>query len=117
MEDRRRSEREIVAFPVIIQLDATDNEAWFAYAKDNSREGMLLWSARDLPINVPLIVHFPREWGKTFAIARVVRRDGCFFGCEYIHQPQKLSTAFEPPAFAYRTGLERRPAPSPYRAL
>jgi hypothetical protein len=106
MSEKRRSERKRIAYPVIVQFDNTDNEAWLAYAKDSSGEGILLWSARALPVNVPLIVRFPREWGKTFAIARVVRSDGCLYGCEFIHQPQKLATAFTPPALAYRARLE-----------
>lgn len=112
MDEKRRSERKKVAYPVIIQFDNADSEAWLAYAKDNSPEGILLWSARVLPVNVPLIVHFPREWGKTFAIARVVRSDGCLFGCEFIHQPQRLVTAFNrrlsPIGPAWRPGRRRR---------
>ncbi|MDR3563329.1 MAG: PilZ domain-containing protein [Negativicutes bacterium] len=105
----RQFSRAGVDFPVTVEIDAGSGNTWTARALNISVGGILLWSTRNVPMNVPLIVHFPFEWTRAFAVAKAVRHDGYFYGCEFIDLPQKVVEALDTAVSHYIHHAEAKP--------
>jgi len=107
--DNRQHVRVEVEFPLNVQLDSGP---WVVRAVNLSVNGIRIHSLQSLPLNVPVVLHFPFKWQRTFTIARVVNRQGNVYGCQFIDLPHKvhelldkalLSCSEERPAKVMRT--------------
>ena len=90
LADHRHFQRADVDFPVVLQVDSDPQTSSVASAINISVDGVLLRSVRGLPINVPLILHFPFEWERAFAIIKCLRRDAHLYGCQFIDLSERV---------------------------
>jgi hypothetical protein len=101
-EDKRRFDRAGVDFPVTVESDCCSGDLWVARALNVSVGGILVWSTRSLRLNVPLVIHFPSEWFRAFAVIKAVRRDGYYYGCEFIKPAPEVVNALSRTVDHYR---------------
>jgi hypothetical protein len=93
--EKRRFKRATADFPMVVEVDAYKGRKWVAKAIDISVDGICIRSRRALPINTPFVLHFPFEWGPTFAIARVMRKEADDYGCQFLNPHPHLYAAIE----------------------
>lgn len=111
--DRRQYPRANVSFPVTVEVDYGPIRIKVAQANDICVDGICLRTSEYLPPNVPLVIHFPREWGRVFAIAKVVRKLGHKYGCQFLDLHPGVSQAIERAVLAYHD----RPEPKSLHTL
>lgn len=100
--DNRRFYRGCVDFPITVETDCCGGDLWVARALNVSVGGILLWSAQSMRLNVPLIIHFPPEWVRAFAVIKAVWKDGYYYGCEFIDPAPSVVSALSRTAEHYR---------------
>lgn len=88
--DNRRFHRASVDFPVTVEMDCGSGNHWVARALNVSVGGILVWSTRSMRMNVPLVIHFPSEWIRAFAVIIAIRSEGYYYGCEFINLSPKV---------------------------
>jgi len=86
-----------VDFSVTLEADGGDPRAktWTAEALNVSLDGMLLKSEDSLPIDTPLLLQFPAEWGKFRVAAVIVRREGTYHGSMFLDMGQETRQALD----------------------
>lgn len=89
LSNKRQFTRTVTNFPVTVEFDCGSNKKWVAQALNISVGGILLWLSRPLPMNVPLVIHFPSKQPMCFALVKILRRNEHFYGCEFIGLPPK----------------------------
>jgi hypothetical protein len=92
-KDNRRFGRVCIDIPVTVEIDCCTGNCWMARALNVSVGGILVWSVPPLRLNVPLVIHFPSEWIRAFAVIIAVRKDGFYYGCQFINLAPKVVNA------------------------
>jgi len=94
-DNKRQFARARVEFPVTIEIDHGLLRSWAAKAIDISVDGILVWSTHPLRLNVPIVLHFPFEWERAFAIVSAVWRQEYVYGCQFISLPLKVRKSLD----------------------
>lgn len=95
LADHRQFLRANVDFPVVLQVDTDPQTSLVVQAINISVDGVLLKSTRGLPINVPMILHFPFEWERAFAIIKCLRRNAQLYGCQFIDLSERVHNSLD----------------------
>jgi len=93
--EKRQYTRARVEFPVTIEMDHGLVRSRIVKAADISVDGILLWSARPIRLNVPFVIHFPFEWERAFAIGLALWRQEHMYGCQFINLPLKVRKSLD----------------------
>ncbi|MDR3566008.1 MAG: PilZ domain-containing protein [Negativicutes bacterium] len=85
-----------VDFSVTLEADdGPPDKSWTAEVLNVSLDGMLLKSEAALPLDMPLQVQFPSEWGGFRVAAAIVRQDGVYHGSKYLDMGQETRQALD----------------------
>jgi hypothetical protein len=88
--EKRHFIRAKVDFPVIVDREGSDGGQWILRAVDISADGIHFLAEKDLALDAVLLLHFPPEWGSVSVIAKVVRREGNHYGCQFFDIPESV---------------------------
>jgi hypothetical protein len=113
LTERRSFYRVAVDFPLTVEVDSGPRMKWVAQAINVCVDGIAIKSAHELPINKLFVLHFPREWGPAFAVARVVRRCGHSYGCQFLNLHPRVQQALDLAVYNHL----REESPRPMRTL
>lgn len=109
LTERRHFRRVAVDFPLTVEVDCGPRMKWIAQAINICVDGISMQSMHELPINTLFVLHFPKEWGPAFAVARAVRRSGHNYGCQFLNLHPKVHRALD--LAIYKHSHENSPRP------
>ncbi|MDR3564361.1 MAG: PilZ domain-containing protein [Negativicutes bacterium] len=88
--ERRYFIRARVDFPIIVRPEGAATGQSTLRAMDISVDGIHLLSEEALTLDAVLLLDFPPEWGAVSVKAKVIRRDGDHYGCQFVDLPEAV---------------------------
>lgn len=81
--EKRRFIRAKVDFPVKLEFVDEADEQLAAKVVDISVDGILLEADSDMEVGKTLLLDLPPEWGEVSVLAKILRRNGNKYGCQF----------------------------------
>jgi hypothetical protein len=82
--ERRHFIRAAVDFPICYELEGHKKGKGEARTLNISIDGIMFSAEDELELDAVLLLQFPPEWTGGYAVAKIIRREGCVYGCQFV---------------------------------